>query len=184
MNCFFRWFFQCLGAELISLITICQLCHSACATSALTASSPCKPSVHSPEKGEMPRQRLPWCQWEADPERGFGAASRGVSRSEEEGAVWWSSGGTKVPGSNFSHLPPVAVVPVQVPLLPCWLTFQWLSSGSTVLCPGCAPGFGLTGTGSLLHLWLSPSSGTSVSLLWLVWGALDVLAFETNRFWV
>lgn len=46
----------------------------------------------------------------------FGAASGDVRRSEEEGAVWWSSGGTKVPGSNFSHLPPVAAVPVQVSL--------------------------------------------------------------------
>lgn len=99
MNCFFRWFFQCLGAELISLITICQLCPPACATSALTASSSCKSSVHSPEKGEMPRQRLPDASGEADTERGFGAASRGGSEeevgSEEEGAAWWSSGGTK-----------------------------------------------------------------------------------------
>lgn len=154
MNCFFRWFFQCLGAELIFLITICQLCHSLCATSALTD---CQLhlqilSAFTREGGDaqtetplMPVGRLT--------QRGsFGAASRDVSRSEEEGAVWWSSGGTKVPGSNFSHLPPVAAVPVQASLSPRWLRFQWLSSGSAVLCPDCAPGFGVTGTGSLLHL--------------------------------
>lgn len=144
---------------------LCHLCSN------WLPAPPANPQCMHQRRGRCPGRDSPDASGEADTERELWSSQQRCQEEWGRGTVWWSSGGSEVPGSNFSHLPPVAAVLVQVSL--CWLMFQWLSSGSIVLCPDCGPGFGVTGTGSLLHLWLSSSPGTSVPLAWLVWRALD-----------
>lgn len=157
-------------------LSLCHLCSNR------LPAWPVNPQCIHQGRGRCPG-RDSWCQCGRLRQRGgFGADSRD-GRSEEEGAVWWSSGGTEVPGSDFSHLPPVAAVPVQVSLpagsgssglVHAPLCFV-LSVPLVLEWQGLAPCF--TSDSAPLLVLQSHCCGLFEEL-WMV------LAFETNRFWV
>lgn len=148
MNCFFPRFSQCLSAELLSVLTISQLLLTLrfpCATAALTICQLSRCSHAWPQEcssGEGPGPPVAAC---GDQSRagsvagGWGGLSSPIPRSSPPGLCH------SAPTGRFQ--------PHEV-----WVTKfslqRALSQG-----PGCAPGFGVLGTGRLLCCWPSPSPG-------------------------
>lgn len=146
MNCFFPRFSQCLSAELLSVLTISQLLltlRSPCATAALTICqlsrcSPAWPQECSSGEGPCP------------PVAAWGGQSRERSRWVRRTQLPYS----KVLSSWFVPLSPPQADSSHTRWMTKFSPQRALSQG-----PGCAPGFGVLGTGRLLCCWPSSSPG-------------------------
>lgn len=166
------WCWANVSLNHLSSLPLCHLCSNR------LPARPVNPQCIHQRRVRCPVRDSPDASEEAETDRGLWSSQQ---RWQE-----WGRGSCLVElrrhQGSFSYLPPVAAVPVQVS--PCWVRFQWLSSGSICFVlavplvlewQGLAPCF--TSDSAPLLVLQSHCHGLFEEL-WMV------LAFETNRFWL